>query len=41
MITGVNESKTLTKDISCKCTCKLYGRKCNSNQWWKNNKCRC
>ena len=41
MITGVNESKTLTKDISCKCTCKLNGRKCNSNQWWKNNKCRC
>ena len=23
MITGINESKTLTKHISCKCVCKL------------------
>ena len=38
-ITGINESKTLTKHISCKCKCKLDQRKCNSNQWWNNNKC--
>ena len=30
MITGTNESKTLTKDISCICKCRLDGRKCNS-----------
>ena len=34
MITRKNESKNLTKDISCKCKCKLDGRKCNSNQKW-------
>ena len=28
-ITGINESKTLTKHISCKCKCKFDGRKCN------------
>ena len=39
MITGINEWKTLTKHISCKC--KLDGTKCNSNQWWNNHKCRC
>ena len=34
MIIGINESKTLTKHISCKCKCKFHGhgRKCNSNQ---------
>ena len=31
MITGKNESKVLTKEISCKCKCKFDGRKCNSN----------
>ena len=41
MITGINESKILTKDISCECKCKLDGRKCNSDQWWINDKCRC
>ena len=40
MITGINESKTLTKHI-CKCKCKFDGRKCNSNQKWNNDKCRC
>ena len=29
------------KKISCKCKCKLDGRKCNSNQKWNNNKCWC
>ena len=33
IITGINESKTLTKYISCECKCKFDGTKCNSNQW--------
>ena len=37
MIAGINESKTLTKHISCKCKCKTDGR----NQKWNNNKCSC
>ena len=41
MITGINESRTLTKHISCECKCKFYGRKCNSNQKWNNDKCQC
>ena len=41
MITGVNESKILTKHVSCQCKCKFDGRKCNSNQKWNNNKCWC
>ena len=41
MITGINESKTLTKHISCECKCKFDGRKCNSYQLWNNDKCRC
>ena len=36
---GVNELKILTKYILCKCERKFDGRKCNSNQWWNNNKC--
>ena len=39
MITDINESKTLTKDISCECKCKIDGTKCNSNQWWNSKKC--
>ena len=31
MITGINESKILTRHISCKCKCKFDGRKYNSN----------
>ena len=41
MITGINESKTLTKHISCECKCRFDGRKCNSDQWWNNDKCWC
>ena len=41
MITGINESKPLTKHISCECKCKLDGRKYNSGQWWNNSKCWC
>ena len=40
IITGINESKTLTKHVSFECKCKFDGRKCNSDQWWNNNKCR-
>ena len=39
MITGINESKTLTKHLSCECKCKFDGKKCNSDQWWNSNKC--
>ena len=39
MITGINESKTLTKQISCECKCRFDERKCNSYQWWNNDKC--
>ena len=39
MMTGINESKTLAKLVSCRCKCKYDGRKCNSNQKWNNDKC--
>ena len=39
MITGINESRTLTKRISCECICKFDGRKYNSNQKRNNDKC--
>ena len=29
MVTGITESKALTKHVSCKCKCKFDGRKCN------------
>ena len=32
MITGINESKTLTKHVSYECKCKFDGRKFNSSQ---------
>ena len=40
-ITGINESKTLTKHILCKWTCKFNSKKCNSNEKWNNDKCWC
>ena len=40
MITGINESKTLTKHISCECKFKLDGTEINSNPWWNNDKYR-
>ena len=40
MIRGINKSKTLTKNISCECKCKVDETKCNSNQLWNNDKCR-
>ena len=41
MIRGTNESKTLTKHMSCECKCKFDDRKFNSNQKWNNDKCWC
>ena len=41
MITGINESKILTKHISCKYKCKFDGTKSNSDQWGNNDICRC
>ena len=39
IITGINESKSLTKNISCECKWKFDERKCNSYQWWNNDRC--
>ena len=39
IITEINESKTLTKHISCDCKWGFDGRQCNSDQWWNNDKC--
>ena len=41
MITGINKSKISTKHISCECKCRFDARKCNLDQWWNNDKCRC
>ena len=41
IITGINESKILTKHVSRKCGCKFHGRKRNSDQKWNNDTCRC
>ena len=38
MITVIDQSKMLTKHLSCECKCKFDGRKCNSSQWWNNDK---
>ena len=36
MITNKNEAKTMTKRISCDCTCKFNSTKYNSNPNWNN-----
>ena len=36
MITGIKESK-----LSCKCISRFDRKKCNSDQWYKNDKCPC
>ena len=41
LIKGTNESRTLTKHISCKCECKFDGRKCNLSQKWNRDRFRC
>ena len=37
-ITRINESRISTKHLSCECKCRFDGRKCNSDQWWNNDK---
>ena len=39
MITKINESKTLTKHISCDCNCEFDGKAFNSNQKWNKALC--
>ena len=39
MIKGINESKTLTKNILCDCKCRFNGKKFNLDQWWNTDKC--
>ena len=41
MIIGINKSETLIKHMSCEFKCKFDGKKCNSNQKWNKDKCRC
>ena len=41
MITKINESKTLTKQVSFDCKGKSDGRKCDSNQNWKKSSTNC
>ena len=36
MIAGINESKIVTKHISCKCKFTFDSKKCSSNQKWNN-----
>ena len=38
IIAGINESKSSTKHIVYECKCRFDGRKCNSDQWWNNDK---
>ena len=39
MITGINESKTLTKHIACEFKYRFHGGKCSSDQWCNKHKC--
>ena len=41
LITGINESKILTKHIPCECKCKFDSSICNSDRKWNNDKCWC
>ena len=41
MISGIHESKTLARHISCECKCTFDKIKCNSDQWWNNDNCWC
>ena len=36
MVTRINKSKLLTKNISCECKYKSDGRKCNLDQWYNH-----
>ena len=33
--------ENIDKAYTCKCKCRFDGGKCNSGQWWNNDKCRC
>ena len=39
IVTGISESKILTKHTSCECKYRFNGTICNSDQWWNNDKC--
>ena len=39
MITGTNQSETLTEHISYENKCRFDRRKCNLHQWGNNDKC--
>ena len=41
MITIINESKTLTKQIPRECKCRFDGIKCNLDHCWNNDKYLC
>ena len=41
MIINKNETKKMTKHISCNCKCKRNSTACNSNQKWSNKTCPC
>ena len=41
MIAGINASKTLKKIYRVNVNVNLMDKKCNSNQWWNNKRCRC
>ena len=41
MIEGINELKTLAKQISFEWKCKFDGRKCDSSHKWNNDKSWC
>ena len=33
--------KKLTKHVSFECKCRIFGRECNSDERWNNDKCLC
>ena len=39
MIANKNQTKTMTKHISCDCKCKFNSTTCNSSQKWNNETC--
>ena len=41
MITRVNQPKASRKHVSSECQCRFDERKCNSDEWWENDKCQC
>ena len=39
MVTEINQSKVLTRHISCESKPRFDGRNCNSDQWWNTDLC--